>query len=101
MQLLSLAIPADSLRERFLADDAPTDVVPETTLLRVWRQDLVVYVRRIPELEMAALRWLHRGATFAALCDRLADGVASDDAATSAAARLLQRWIDDGLLAPR
>lgn len=99
MQLLTLASPADALRERLLANDAPRDVAPETTLLRVWRQDLVVYVRRIPELEMAALRWLHRGVTFAALCDRLADGVESDDDATSSAAGLLQRWVDDGLLA--
>lgn len=101
MQLLSLASPADALRERLLANEAPHDVAPATTLLRVWRQNLVVYVRRVPELEMAALRWLHHGASFASFCDRLADGIASEDDATAVAAGLLQRWIDDGLLARR
>lgn len=99
LQLLSLAHAVDSAREHLLAGEPPTDLRTESVLLRVWRQDLVVYVRRVPPHEMAALRWLFRGATFGELCGVLDDGVAPTDDATATAAGLLQRWVDDGLLA--
>ena len=101
LQLLTLTHALDTVRERLLAKEPAGDVPVESVLLRVWRQDLVVYVRRVPLLEMAALRWLHRGSTFAELCGWLADGTALDESedATATAAGLLQRWIGDGLLA--
>lgn len=99
LQLLSLSTVVDSARERLLAGEPAGDVAVEHLLLRVWRQELVVYVRRIPVLETAALRWLHRGATFAELCGWLDDGTRAGQEATATAAGLLQRWIDDGLLA--
>mgnify|MGYP001332179697 CR=1 FL=1 len=99
LQLLSLTTPADTIRDGLLTDAGDREPAPTPTLLRVWRQDLVVYVRRTPELEMATLRRLHRGATFAALCEWLADADSSDDDAAATAAGLLRRWVDDGLLA--
>ena len=99
LQLLSLTHAADWAREHLLAGEPPADPPTESVLLRIWRQDLVVYVRRVPLHEMAALRWLFRGATFGELCGVLDDGAAPADDATAKAAGLLQRWIDDGLLA--
>jgi hypothetical protein len=100
VRLLSLTTPVDVARERLLASEPAGEVPTEATWLRVWRQDLVVYVRRIPMREMAALRWLHHGTTFAELCGWLEAGTTSDspDDATVIAAGLLQRWVDDGLL---
>jgi hypothetical protein len=100
LQLLSLTSRVDAVREHVLGGEQAGDVALESTLLRVWRQDLVVYVRRIPLREMAMLRWLHHGTTFAELCGWLEACPPSpeDDDPTMIAARLLQRWVEDGLL---
>lgn len=98
LRLLACTAPVDSVRERLLAQQPAGDVPAESVLLRVWRQDLVVYVRRVAVPEMAALRWLWHGATFAELCDWLAERAAPGEDVTPTAARLLESWIDDGLL---
>lgn len=98
LQLLAVTHPVDSLRERLLAGDDAGAIPATGKLLRVWRQDLVVYVRAIPQLEMAALRWLHRGGTFADLCGWLDSAVPVDQDATHVAGSLLVRWVEDGLL---
>lgn len=98
LQLLPLTHAVDTAREQLLAAQPLTDVPAETVLLRLWRQELVVYVRRVPSHEMAALRWLYRGATFAELCEWLDGRTADDGDPTATAASLLQRWIEDGLL---
>lgn len=98
LQLLALTHPVDAARERLLAGVPCGDLQVASTLLRVWRQDLVVYVRAIPQLEMAALRWLHRGARFADLCGWL-DAVHSDEQDPARlAGSLLLRWVEDGVL---
>lgn len=101
LRLLSCTTPVDSVRECLLAHQPAGDVAAESVLLRVWRQDLVVYVRRVAVPEMAALRWLWRGATFAELCDWLAECAAPGENVPATAAGLLERWIDDGLLVAR
>lgn len=99
LQLLASTHAVDDARERLLAGATAGDLPVESVLLRMWRQDLVVYVRRVPLPEMAALRWLHRGTTFAELCGWLDDAGSGERDATASAAGLLQRWVDDGLLA--
>jgi hypothetical protein len=96
--LLGPCAPVDTLRDRLLAGEGTDDVALDRVLLRVWRQELAVYHRRIDPLERDALTVLAPGASFAALCAWLADRV-GDDEAGSAALRLLRRWVDDGLLA--
>lgn len=98
LQLLALTHPVDTARERLLAEEQAGEIPAAVTLLRVWRQDLVVYVRRVPEQEMAALRWLYLGSTFADLCGWLDALTPVESAATRDAASLLLRWVEDGLL---
>jgi hypothetical protein len=98
LRLLALTHAVDAVRERLLAGHDAGAITATRTLLRVWRQDLVVYVRAIPQLEMAALRWLHRGSTFADLCGWLDSVIDADQDATHVAGSLLARWVEDGLL---
>jgi hypothetical protein len=95
--LLGPCAPADTLRERLLAGDDVGEVALEPVLLRVWRQDLTVFHRRVDALEHGALAMLRPGASFAALCAWLAERV-GDEGAGPAAVRLLRRWLDDALL---
>jgi hypothetical protein len=64
----------------------------------LWRKDLVVCFRSIDPSEYWALQAIADGANFTSLCEGLCEWFAADEAAT-AAARLLRRWVDDGLIA--
>lgn len=96
--LLACTTAADLLRERLLGGEAVTAVTPEPepVLLRVWRQEHQVYVRRTSAREMAALRWIHAGVSFAELCGWLGEHNPDDPAGE--AIGLLRRWLEDGLL---
>ncbi|MEW6268679.1 MAG: DNA-binding domain-containing protein [Thermodesulfobacteriota bacterium] len=96
--LLGLGAPVDLVRERLLRGEESGDVPREPVRLRVWRQEWKVFHRRIDEIEAAALDWLREGATFADLCDWIADRD-GDDRAAELALDLLRRWLDDELLA--
>lgn len=74
---------------------APT---PAPHTLLVWRNGLDTQWRSLDPTEDALLRAMVAGEDFAALCERAAE--LSDDPATLAA-RLLARWLDDGLLSER
>lgn len=94
--LLACSAPVDRMREQLLAAEG-LDVAPgDAVLLRVWRQDRQVYLRRTTEREMAALRWLYTGASFGELCGWLAE--IDPDGAAEEASRLLRCWLDDALL---
>jgi hypothetical protein len=62
--------------------------------VRVWRQDLRVYHRRIDAAERVALGAVQGAASFADVCEQ----IAADDAVADRAFALLQTWLDDGLL---
>jgi len=95
--LLACTTPVDDLRERLLAGEIVAAGGGDPVLLRVWRQDRQVFLRRTSEREMAALRWLHAGSTFGELCGWLAEH--DPDGAAAEAMSLLGRWLDDALLA--
>lgn len=77
-------------RELRAVSEAPTP-------LRVWREDLRVFHRAIDAVELAALRAVGRGETFAGLCEAAAAIVGEKSAAERVVA-LLQRWIADALI---
>jgi hypothetical protein len=80
--------------------DADADAAPRRAPGRVvvWRDGAGgVYHRRLGDLERAVWPGA-RGTTFGALCERLCEGRAVDEAAPLAFA-LLARWVADGLLA--
>ena len=68
---------------------------PRAGSLLVWRQETIVYHRRLDVPEAALLDQLAAGTSFGAICEQIA-GQASDPAAV--AFKLLARWISDGLL---
>lgn len=69
----------------------------EPTVVRVWRQDHVVYHCAVDASEQEALRRLMAGESFGAICEAFADLDGND--AGAAAGALLLRWIEDGLVA--
>ncbi len=74
-----------------LFSDAAAALAPRRTALRVWRQGFLVFQAPMERPEEAALDRLVAGETFAALCEAVED--------PAAAAALLLRWIEDGILA--
>jgi hypothetical protein len=105
--VLAPAFAVDELRQALLegaaadaagpADAARPAEAAEPIRLRVWRQDLRVWFRRMPALEAEALAHAAGGTSFAALCEHLAP-LCGDAAPAEAALRLLRRWLEDGLL---
>jgi hypothetical protein len=68
------------------------------TAVRVWRQGTTVYHRAIGEEEAGALEAVAGGDALARLCQRAAAG-RSPERATARVGRLLQGWLDNGLIA--
>jgi Putative DNA-binding domain len=71
--------------------------LPQAGVVAVWRRELQPHFRTLDRDEHAALRSLRAGAPFAALCTRLAETRAPQDAA-AIAGHWLRRWLDEGLL---
>ena len=76
-------------------------IAPARTALRVWREGFTVYHAPMDAAEEAAWARLAAGAPFADVCEAFATAghMESDDEAGRAAASLLARWVDDGILA--
>jgi hypothetical protein len=113
VEALRTVAPADWARLRFTAIPAlstfasewPVDRIwaavgegftertwqPERVVLRVWRQDFQVFHAPLAPAEEPAFARFLAGRSFAAICDVL-DG-------PEAAAGLLVRWLEDGLVA--
>jgi len=68
------------------------------TAARVWRRDFVVYHRGIDEDEALCLDLVRAGQSIARICQGLAAG-RSVTQATERAGRMIQGWLDDGILA--
>jgi hypothetical protein len=75
----------------------PSQKLPRTAALLVWRRELQPCFRSIESDEADALRALHDGASFGAICARLAESAPHEDA-TALAGQWLARWIADALL---
>jgi len=65
---------------------------------RVWRKDFVVYHKSVDEDEARCLDLVRQGESIARLCQTLAAG-RSVAKATERAGRMIQGWLDDGILA--
>ena len=72
-------------------------LAPGPTVLRVWREELRVFHRVIGGVELAALRCVQRGESFAAACEAASALVGASSAAIEVAT-LLQRWLADELV---
>jgi hypothetical protein len=97
LQLVHSAWPVHALWARD-HDECGDAVRPAETHLRVWRDGAMVYQAPMDACERAALACVVAGEPFAALCSVL-DGVCGPEMAAHEAARLVLRWVDDGILA--
>ena len=83
-------------------DDRPAPPLPRQrrrkTAVRVWRREFTVYHRAVEDEEAALLELLTEGTTLGQVAQRLSAG-RSQAKATEALGRVLQAWIDAGLLA--
>jgi len=74
--------------------DAPE---PSPHSMVVWRQDLQCRWRTVDDQERMALTQLSEGKNFSSLCESLA--AVTPDQPEHQAAQLLQRWVQEGILA--
>jgi hypothetical protein len=77
-----------------ISGDPPN--VPETIL--VWRQGLTVFHRVLDPDEIACLRLMRDGATFAVVCEQVSAQLADPEVAARRAFELLGRWLEEGVL---
>jgi hypothetical protein len=63
----------------------------------LWRRELAIYFRPLPEDEARALAALESGTTFAEICERLTE-LRGARRAPLRAAQLLRAWLADGLI---
>jgi hypothetical protein len=94
LRLLQLDWPADEVWKQVQREETPATPARVAVSVRVWRQDLHVYHRRIDAAERAALAAIQSAASFADVCE----GVTACDVRADQVSTLLQTWLDDGLL---
>ena len=75
----------------------PLQELPSPATLLVWRRELKPHFRTLEHEEARALRDLHEGTSYSAICAHLAENREPQDAA-ALAAQWLRRWIEDALL---
>lgn len=77
----------------------PVQALPAPQTVIVWRKQLQPHFRSIAADECEALRMLHGGASFAAVCEHMAgpDTERAQEVAQTAG-RWLQRWLEEELL---
>lgn len=97
-QVLALRTNAPAIWRALNRDDAPPAFAqgePQSWL--IWRRGLDTWFRSIDAVEAGALSFIAGGTSFGSLCEMLAHN-RDEDAAATAAAKLLRSWLDDGLL---
>ena len=67
------------------------------TRLRIWREGLAVFHRRLDDVELTAIRAVARGEGFADVCAAAAR-IVGEEAAAPAVLRVLRRWVGDGMI---
>jgi len=98
VRLLRTAWPVQDLWMAAGEGNAPACPRPAETCLRIWRAGFMVYHGEMDVQERVALDCLVRGQPFEAMCAALGSMMGAEQAVREAA-RLLLRWIDDGILA--
>lgn len=73
-------------------------VRPTATVVRIWRQEFLVYHTSMDAVEQQALARVRQGEPFAAICTALESFFPPEDVVREVSS-LLVRWTDDGLLA--
>lgn len=74
-----------------------TQALGSAAMLLIWRRETQPHFRTLEAEEGNALQALHEGASFAAVCSRLAESRPPEEAA-ALAGKWLRRWIEEELL---
>ena len=77
-----------------------TQALGSPAMLLIWRRETQPHFRTLEAEEHGALRALHEGESFAAVCSRLAENRLPEEAA-ALAGKWLRRWIEEELLVAR
>jgi hypothetical protein len=98
-QLLEIRSNTVALWHALDRDEPPPALqkLAQPAVLLVWRRELQPHFRTLEDEEARALRELHRGTRFSAVCAGLAQSRAPQDAA-ALAGQWLSRWVEDALL---
>lgn len=99
LQLLKLKSNTPLLWSALSADETPPPLQMHelTRTWLVWRQDLRVLFRELPDEEMMAMSAFADGCSFADVCGQLCERL-PESQVPGYAAGLLRRWIDAGLI---
>jgi len=97
LRVLVAGAPIDEVWKAATSKQEIPPVESAMTALRVWREGLVVFHRRLEPVELAALQAVARGERFSDVCQAAATIVGDADAATEVV-RVLRRWIGDGMI---
>ncbi len=96
VRIVRAGAPVDRAWTAAIDGDPIPEIGSQPTILRVWRDDLRVFHRAIDEVEACALEAVASGASFAQVCEALAE-LAAEEAAARAVA-VLQRWFADAIV---
>ena len=96
--LLQVGYSVEDLWLAIEEERAPAAVEPQSGWLVVWRNEPLVYQRRLGETELALLSSLVEGTTLGAICEVLSEGRTPEEA-TQVAFSLLAGWANGGLMA--
>jgi len=97
LRVLEASAPVDEVWTAATAGQEIPSVERAATHVRIWREGLQVFHRRLEPVELAALRAAARGERFAEVCEAAAT-VVGEDAAAAEVVRVLQRWLGDGMI---
>lgn len=99
VQTLALFSNAPAVWQALQKNEPPPEVMMaiQASPWIVWRQDLMVYFRRLAENETPGFEAMSAAQNFSAICHAFVALVGEDEAA-SHAARVVQQWITDGLV---
>jgi hypothetical protein len=97
LRLLEARAAVDDAWSAATAGSAMAALEARPTPLRVWREGLAVFHRRLDAVELTALRAIAGGERFAAVCEAAA-AVAGEEQAAAAVVACLRRWLADGMI---
>jgi hypothetical protein len=99
LRALELRTNAPALWKSLNSEQPPpaVEIFSESEHWIVWRKDLKLLFRRLDRIEKMAFDLFRAGATFADVCEKLAENFTENEVPQRAAA-LLQQWLHDGLI---
>jgi hypothetical protein len=98
VHLLEFKLNTPAVWKSLDQDEAPPAIGQTPASWLIWRKEFSPHFRSLEAYERASLAFIQKGASFADICEALAQD-ASDDDAIAMAARYLSTWLNDGVLA--